>query len=158
MAAAFVTFPVENLTCRDLSNAQPRSGQTESLASRASAKVHAIVHPGRVSRRFRRSKKVLTSDGGGFGLAQASMTTGKGVRIEFSGLVEWGKPMLHFVEDTSKRRLTDRVDILTAVNILRTRGYRTEEIIVEMTKVFYVDLDEFNEVLKSDAAFRSISF
>ncbi len=66
--------------------------------------------------------------------------------------------MLHFVEDTSKRRLTDRVDILTAVNILRTRGYRTEEIIVEMTKVFYVDLDEFNEVLKSDAAFRSISF
>lgn len=66
--------------------------------------------------------------------------------------------MLHFVEDTSKRRLTDRVDILTAVNILRTRGYRTEEIIVEITKVFYVDLDEFNEVLKSDAAFRSISF
>lgn len=66
--------------------------------------------------------------------------------------------MLHFVEDTSKRRLTDRVDILTAVNILRTRGYRTEEIIMEMTKVFYVDLDEFNEVLKSDAAFRSISF
>lgn len=66
--------------------------------------------------------------------------------------------MLHFVEDTSKRRLTDRVDILTAVNILRTRGYGTEEIIVEMTKVFYVDLDEFNEVLKSDAAFRSISF
>ena len=66
--------------------------------------------------------------------------------------------MLHFVEDTSKRRLTDRVDILTAVNILRTRGYRTEEIIVEMTKLFYVDLDEFNEVLKSDTAFRSISF
>lgn len=66
--------------------------------------------------------------------------------------------MLHFVEDTSKRRLTDRVDILAAVNILRTRGYRTEEIIVEMTKVFYVDLDEFNEVLKSDTAFRSISF
>lgn len=66
--------------------------------------------------------------------------------------------MLHFVEDTSKRRLTDRVDILTAVNILRTRGYRTEEIIVEMTKIFYVDLDEFNEVLKSDTAFRSISF
>jgi hypothetical protein len=93
-----------------------------------------------------------------FGLAQASMTTGKGIRIGFSGLVEWGKPMLHFVEDTSKRRLTDRVDILAAVNILRTRGYRTEEIIVEMTKVFYVDLDEFNEVLKSDAAFRSISF
>jgi hypothetical protein len=69
-----------------------------------------------------------------------------------------GEPMLHFVEDTSKRRLTDRVDILTAVNILRKRGYRTEEIIVEMTKVFYVDLDEFNEVLRSDAAFRSISF
>jgi hypothetical protein len=69
-----------------------------------------------------------------------------------------GKPMLHFVEDESKRRLTDRVDILTAVNILRSRGCRPDEIIVEMTKVFYVDLDEFNEVLKSDTALRSLSF
>lgn len=66
--------------------------------------------------------------------------------------------MLHYVEDNSKRRLTERVDILTAVNILRMRGCRTEELIVEMTKVFYVDLDEFNEVLKTDDAFRSVSF
>lgn len=66
--------------------------------------------------------------------------------------------MLHYVEDNSKRRLTERVEILTAVNILRMRGCRTEELIVEMTRVFYVDLDEFNEVLKTDDAFRSVSF
>lgn len=66
--------------------------------------------------------------------------------------------MLHYVEDNSKRRLTERVEILTAVNILRMRGCRTEELIVEMTRFFYVDLDEFNEVLKTDDAFRSVSF
>jgi hypothetical protein len=66
--------------------------------------------------------------------------------------------MLHFVEDTSKRRLTDPVDILTAVNLLRSRGYRTEDMIVEIAKVFYVDLDEFNQVVKSDTALRSLSF
>ncbi len=60
--------------------------------------------------------------------------------------------MLRAVEDLSKRRLTERFDILAAIEFMRSRGCRTEEIILEITKVFYVDLDEFNEVLKSHRA------
>ena len=60
--------------------------------------------------------------------------------------------MLRAVEDLSKRRLTERFDILAAIEFMRSRGCRTEEIILEITKVFYVDLDEFNEALKSHRA------
>lgn len=52
------------------------------------------------------------------------------------------------IDDCEKRRLTERVDILTAVNIMESRGVDREDLLVEMTKIFYVDLDEFNRVLK----------
>jgi hypothetical protein len=57
--------------------------------------------------------------------------------------------MERFVEDHQKRRLTERVDIMTAINILRSQGYDQDELIEEMTKVFYVDLDAYNELLAS---------
>ncbi len=57
--------------------------------------------------------------------------------------------MEHFVEDHQKRRLTERVDIMTAINILRSQGYDQDELIGEMTKVFYVDLDTYNEVVST---------
>ncbi|MET2826602.1 hypothetical protein [Mesorhizobium shangrilense] len=57
--------------------------------------------------------------------------------------------MEHFVEDHQKRRLTERVDIMTAINILRSQGYEQDELIGEMTKVFYVDLDAYNEVVST---------
>lgn len=53
------------------------------------------------------------------------------------------------VDDATKRRLTERDDIVTAVNILRSRGVDLDELIVEIAKIFYVDLDEFNEVLRA---------
>lgn len=56
--------------------------------------------------------------------------------------------MLNVMHDCEKRRLIERDDILTAVSILKSQGCRNEDLIVEMTKVFYVDLDEFNELLK----------
>ncbi|MBL8583504.1 MAG: hypothetical protein JNL61_14935 [Rhizobiaceae bacterium] len=56
--------------------------------------------------------------------------------------------MLNVMHDCEKRRLTDRDDILTAVSILKSQGCKTEDLIVEMTKVFYVDLDEFNSLLR----------
>jgi len=55
--------------------------------------------------------------------------------------------MQRYVEDHQKRRLTERVDIMTAVNILRSQGYDHDELIEEITKVFYVDLDAYNEVV-----------
>jgi hypothetical protein len=55
--------------------------------------------------------------------------------------------MERYVEDYQKRRLTERVDIITAINILRSQGYDHDELIAEITKFFYVDLDTFNEVV-----------
>jgi hypothetical protein len=59
--------------------------------------------------------------------------------------------MQHVIEDSLKPRLTERVDILTAVNILRSRGYRNEDLIAEITRLFYVDLDEYNDVVQLSA-------
>ncbi|MGP2492260.1 hypothetical protein ACTDI4_11610 [Mesorhizobium sp. PUT5] len=53
----------------------------------------------------------------------------------------------HFLDDYQKRRLTERVDILTAVNILKSRGYDEDEMISEITRIFYVDLDAYNEIV-----------
>lgn len=60
--------------------------------------------------------------------------------------------MERFFEDYQKRRLTDRVDILTAINILKSQGYEDDEMIREITRVFYVDLDAYNEVVSRAAA------
>ncbi|MCV3208468.1 hypothetical protein OHD62_27735 [Mesorhizobium sp. YC-39] len=55
--------------------------------------------------------------------------------------------MERYVEDYQKRRLTERVDIMTAINILKSQGYDHDELIAEITKVFYVDLDTYNEIV-----------
>jgi hypothetical protein len=59
--------------------------------------------------------------------------------------------MERFLEDYQKRRLTDRFDILTAVNILKSRGFDDDELIAEITRVFYVDLDAYNEIVQAAA-------
>ncbi|MBB6013118.1 hypothetical protein QEZ48_05580 [Aquamicrobium lusatiense] len=60
--------------------------------------------------------------------------------------------MERFLEDHQKRRLTDRFDILTAINILKSQGYEDDELIREIIRVFYVDLDTYEEVLKQARA------
>ncbi|MFC3207440.1 MAG: hypothetical protein WBG88_03880 [Mesorhizobium sp.] len=55
--------------------------------------------------------------------------------------------MERYVEDYQKRRLTERIDILTAINILKSKGYNDEELITEIIRVFYVDLDAYNEIV-----------
>ncbi|MET3581723.1 hypothetical protein ABID19_004776 [Mesorhizobium robiniae] len=55
--------------------------------------------------------------------------------------------MERYVEDYQKRRLIERVDIMTAINILKSQGYDHDELIAEITKVFYVDLDAYNEIV-----------
>lgn len=59
--------------------------------------------------------------------------------------------MERFVEDYQKRRLTERFDILTAINILRSQGYEDDELIGEIIRVFYVDLDTYNEIVRTAA-------
>lgn len=46
-----------------------------------------------------------------------------------------------------KPRLIERSDILRAIDLLRLRGCRTDELAVEITRLFYIDLDEFNEIV-----------
>ncbi|MFC3752814.1 hypothetical protein [Aquamicrobium ahrensii] len=60
--------------------------------------------------------------------------------------------MERFLEDYQKRRLTERFDILTAINILKSQGYDDDEVIGEITRVFYVDLDTYQEVLEQARA------
>ncbi|TGQ72764.1 MAG: hypothetical protein E5V49_04405 [Mesorhizobium sp.] len=55
--------------------------------------------------------------------------------------------MERYVEDYQKRRLIERVDIIAAINILRSQGCEYDDLIEEITKVFYVDLDTFNEIV-----------
>ena len=57
--------------------------------------------------------------------------------------------MEHFVEDYQKKRLTEPVDILTAVSILKSQGYDKEALIREITRIFYVDLDTYNEIVSA---------
>jgi hypothetical protein len=57
--------------------------------------------------------------------------------------------MERYIEDYQKRRLTERVDILTAVNILKSKGYDDDDLIAEIIRVFYVDLDAYNEIVEA---------
>jgi hypothetical protein len=60
------------------------------------------------------------------------------------------------LEDHAKQRLTDRQDIITAVGILRAEGIDVDELLSEMTKLFYVDLDEYNDVIDAVSRYREI--
>ena len=55
--------------------------------------------------------------------------------------------MQHSYTESIKPRLIERNDILRAINLLRLRGCRTDELAVEITRLFYIDLDEFNEIV-----------
>lgn len=54
--------------------------------------------------------------------------------------------MKHFVEDYQKRRLTEHLEILSAIKILKSRGCPSDELLQEITRIFYVDLDEYNRI------------
>lgn len=55
--------------------------------------------------------------------------------------------MNHYVDDDAKRRLIDRMDIIRAINLLRKHGYDDDDLIREITRIFYIDLDEYNDIL-----------
>jgi hypothetical protein len=69
----------------------------------------------------------------------ASGKSGRGLTVE------------RFLEDHQKRRLTEPVDILTAIEILRLQGCNEDELISEIMRIFYVDLDAYNEVVRAAA-------
>jgi hypothetical protein len=70
-------------------------------------------------------------------------------RFDAQAVPARGAAMQPVFNDNAKLRLTERDDILTAINILRLRGYDSDELVTEITKIFYVDLDTYNEVVKA---------
>ena len=53
------------------------------------------------------------------------------------------------IEDCAKRRLIERMDIETAIGILSSKGYDVDQMLTEMVRLFYVDLDEFNDLVRA---------
>ena len=53
------------------------------------------------------------------------------------------------IDDHAKRRLIEPKDIAVAVRILKAEGIDRDDLLIEITKLFYVDLDAFNEVVNS---------
>ncbi len=53
------------------------------------------------------------------------------------------------LDDHAKRRLIEPRDIAVAVNILKAEGIDRDDLLTEITKLFYVDLDAFNDVLNA---------
>lgn len=55
--------------------------------------------------------------------------------------------MLQPADDCVKRRLTERSHIIIAVGFLVQRGLEPDEIPGELSRNYYVDMDELNDVL-----------
>ncbi|TWG96893.1 hypothetical protein L598_002400000640 [Mesorhizobium sp. J18] len=50
-------------------------------------------------------------------------------------------------DDCIKHRLTDRSQMLVAVKYLLSHGIPEDRIAIELSRIFYVDIDELNLVL-----------
>ena len=55
------------------------------------------------------------------------------------------------LDDHAKQRLIEPRDIAVAVSILKAEGIDQDDLLTEITKLFYVDLDAFNDVLNAAA-------
>lgn len=54
------------------------------------------------------------------------------------------------VDDHGKKRLVDPVDIASAILLLSAKGIAAERLLSEMLKMFYVDLDQYNAVIRGE--------
>lgn len=50
-------------------------------------------------------------------------------------------------DESRKRRLTERAEMTVAVEFLMQRGFNQDEIGLQLSRFYYVDIDELNEVL-----------
>jgi hypothetical protein len=55
--------------------------------------------------------------------------------------------MLLPADEMRKRRLTDRSDLAVAAEFLISRGFSFDEVPVQLSRFYYVDIDELNEVV-----------
>lgn len=50
-------------------------------------------------------------------------------------------------DESRKRRLTERAEMTVAVEFLMQRGFDHDEIGLQLSRFYYIDIDELNEVL-----------
>lgn len=62
--------------------------------------------------------------------------------------------MHRVVDDHGKKRLVDPVDIASAILLLSAKGVAAERLLSEMLKMFYVDLDQYNAVIRGEIVSR----
>lgn len=55
--------------------------------------------------------------------------------------------MLLPADDCAKRRLTERAELTVAAEFLIARGFEVDEIAVQLSRFYYVDVDELNDVV-----------
>lgn len=56
--------------------------------------------------------------------------------------------MHRVVDDHGKKRLVEAVDIASAILLLSAKGIPADRLLSEMLKMFYVDLDQYNAVIR----------
>lgn len=52
-------------------------------------------------------------------------------------------------DDCGKRRLTDRAEMITAVDFLHARGFSDDELPAQLARLYYVDIDLLNDVVQA---------
>ncbi len=52
-------------------------------------------------------------------------------------------------DDCAKRRLTERAELTVAAEFLIARGFSDDEIAVQLSRFYYVDIDALNDVVSS---------
>ena len=55
--------------------------------------------------------------------------------------------MLHSSEITPKRRLTEHAELAVAAEFLLARGFAEDEIAVQLSRFYYIDIDALNDVV-----------
>lgn len=55
--------------------------------------------------------------------------------------------MIFYSDDCAKRRLTERAELTVAAEFLIARGFERDEIAVQLSRFYYVDVDELNDVV-----------
>jgi hypothetical protein len=52
-------------------------------------------------------------------------------------------------DDCAKRRLTERAELTVAAEFLIARGFRSDEIAVQLSRFYYIDIDALNDVVSA---------
>lgn len=55
--------------------------------------------------------------------------------------------MFPMTDDCAKRRLTERAELTVAAEFLMARGFDSDEIAVQLSRFYYVDIDALNDVV-----------